>query len=82
MYSIPAHGQAGRPNSSLDGQKSEVDENVSREVCEGKSVTSLMLNCQLVTSKSRGINFPFFLSGNTGTAPSVDRKQYFPFSRK
>ena len=82
MVSIPAHGQAGRPNNSLDGQISEVDENVSREVCEGKSVTSLMLNCQLVTSKSRGINFPFFLSGNTGTAPSVDRKQYFPFSRK
>ena len=53
MVSIPAHGQAGRPNSSLDGQISEVDENVSREVCEGKSVTSLMLNCQLVISNSQ-----------------------------
>ena len=82
MYSIPAHGHAGRPHSSLDGQKSEVDENVSREVCEDKLDTSLMPNCQLVISKSRGIIFPFFLFGNVGTAPSVYVIQYFPFSRK
>ena len=82
MVSIPAHGQAGRPNSSLDGQISEVDENVSREVCEGKSGTSLMLELstgRIKLSRNQSSNF---LSGNLGTGPSVDMKRYFPFSRK